>query len=67
VINWSRELHWTLDYDRKLSGEFVQISLQTWVPFFQWKNVNPALASLAQLMELKTSSKKIEEHHNIYL
>ncbi len=61
VINWARELHWTPDFDGKLSGEFVRISLQTWVPFYQWKNVNPALASLAQLMKIKKNSPKIEE------
>jgi len=58
MINWFRELHWTPDYDGKLSGDFVHLSLQTWVPFYQWKNVNPVLASLAQLMKIKKNSKK---------
>jgi len=35
--------------------------LQNWVPFYQWKNVNPALASLAQLIKIKKNSQKIEE------
>jgi len=54
-------MHWTPEIDGKLSGEFVRISLQTWIPFYHWKNVNPSLASLAQLMKIKKNSKKIEE------
>jgi len=61
IINWSRELHWTHDYYGKLSSEFVQLSLQTWVAFYEWKNVNPALTSLSQLMKIKKKSQKIEE------
>jgi len=50
-------MHWTPELDGKLSGEFVQNSLQAWIPFYQWKNVNPALALLAQLMKIKKNSK----------
>jgi len=39
----------------------VQLSLQTWVAFYEWKNVNPALTSLSQLMKIKKKSQKIEE------
>jgi len=31
----------------------VQLCIQSWVPHYLWKDVNPALASLAQIMSIK--------------
>jgi len=35
--------------------------LESWIPFYQWKNVNMALASLSQLMSSKKNSSILEE------
>jgi len=59
---WLHVMQWTADYSSaKHSAEFVCICLQTWIPNYQWKNVNPALASLGQLMALKKNASKIEQ------
>jgi len=55
-------MQWTADHSSsKHSAEFVHICLQTWIPNYQWKNVNLALASLGQLMALKKNAEKIEQ------
>jgi len=55
MINWS--MQWTPELDGKLSGEFVCNSLLTWIPFYHWKSVNPALTLLSQLKKIKKNSK----------
>jgi len=50
VINWANVMNWIADPNAKHSAEFVCLSLQSWIPRYQWKNVNPSLASLAQVM-----------------
>jgi len=49
VINWAMELHWIAD-SSNVKPEFVQFSLQSWVPFYQGKSVNTVLSFLLQLM-----------------
>jgi len=54
-------MNWIPDPNAKHSAEFVHLSLQSWIPRYQWKNVNPSLASLAQVMGILKNSSKIEE------
>jgi len=51
VINWACQLEWTADYVND-KAEFVRQCLESWVPHYLWKDVNPALASLAQIMSI---------------
>jgi len=60
VINWNYELHWTAD-SSICKAEFVHLCLQSWIPHYQWRNVNNTVASLSQLMSIKKNSGKIEE------
>jgi len=53
-------LHWIADSSNH-KPEFVQFCLESWIPFYQWKNVNMALASLSQLMSSKKNSSILEE------
>jgi len=60
VINWASELHWTAD-SSICKAEFVHLCLQSWIPHYQWRNVNNTVASLSQLMSTKKNAGKIEE------
>jgi len=53
-------LHWIADSSNQ-KPEFVHLCLQSWIPFYQWKNINTALASLSQLMSSKKNSSVLEE------
>jgi len=53
-------LHWLADSSNH-KPEFVRFCLESWIPFYQWKNVNTALASLSQLMSSKKNSSILEE------
>jgi len=43
VMYWVHAMNWAATFD-KPSPEFIQICLQTWIPFYQVKNVNLVLA-----------------------
>jgi len=60
VINWATELHWIADSSNH-KPEFVHLCLESWVLFYQWKNINNALAFLLQLMSSKKNSSILEE------
>jgi len=57
VINWASELHWTAD-SSICKAQFVCLSLQSWIPHYQWKNVNSTVALLSQLMGIKKNAGK---------
>ncbi len=59
VINWASELHWIADSSNQKPEFFV--CLQSWIRFYQWKNINTALASLSQLMSSKKNLSVLEE------
>jgi len=59
---WANQMQWTADCsETKHSAEFVRHCLQSWIPPYQWKNVNPSLASLGQLMAIKKNATIVEE------
>jgi len=60
VINWACQLEWTADSVND-KAEFVHQSLESWVPHYLWKDVNPALASLAQIMSIQKNHSKLVE------
>jgi len=53
-------MDWTADCTNP-SPQFVRLSLQSWVPQYLWKHVNPSLASLGQIMSIKKNQTKINE------
>jgi len=53
-------LHWIADASNH-KPEFVRLCLQSWIPYYHWKNVNTALASLSQLMSSRKNSSILEQ------
>jgi len=47
-------MDWTADSENE-KAEFVRLCIESWVPQYLWKDVNPALASLAQIMLIEKS------------
>ena len=41
------------------SPQFVHLSLQSWIPHYLWKHVNPSLASLGQIMSIKKIKQRL--------
>ncbi len=54
IIHLACQMDWTADSENKKT-EFVQLCIESWVPQYLWKDVNPGLASLAQIMSIKKS------------
>ena len=53
-------MDWTADCTNT-SPEFVRMLLQTWIPHYLWKHVNPSLASLGQIMSILKNQPKINK------
>jgi len=49
-------MDWTADCTNA-SPQFVRLLLQSWIPHYLWKHVNPSLASLGQIMSIKKATK----------
>jgi len=54
-------MNWIADPNAKHSAEFVCLSLQSWIPRYQGENMNPSLASLAQVMVLKRIHQRLRK------